>query len=283
MTAPLRTLAMLVGAALFAVLLTALASGVWGALLMVNLKVSPALPWSAAVMAGLLWLMWSYIRGAGPPAATREPRRAALRGGSVSCRVWVWAVLAGVLWIGCLSGFWIVLHRLVATPGNPLPDISRLPAATVAVSLAAASISGAVSEEAGFRGYLQGALERRRLGPAAILITALTMAPVHALTQGFVWPNMLFYLLVDTMLGALAYVTGSILPGIAVHALGLMTFFVLVWPGDAHRAPVRVGIPDAWFWVHVGQAALFAPLAILAFMRLAHLCRSDRATRRAPG
>jgi len=185
----------------------------------------------------------------------------------------LWAVAAGCLWIGFLSGFWIVLHQLVATHGNPLPDTSKLPLATVAVSLAAASISGAVSEEAGFRGYLQSALERRGMGPLAIAVTALVMAPEHALTQGFVWPNMLFYLLVDAMLGALAYVTKSIVPGIAVHALGLLTFFTLVWPGDAHRAQVLSQGADLWFWTHVAQCVVFAALSGAAFLHLLKLSR----------
>jgi membrane protease YdiL (CAAX protease family) len=177
-------------------------------------------------------------------------------------------VAAGASWVVALAGLWIVLHRLVPTPGNPLADFSRLPPLTVAVSLVTAAISGGVSEEAGFRGYFQGALERRGLGPLAILIVALVMAPIHAQTQGFVWPNLVFYLLVDGMLGALAYVTGSIRPGIVVHAFGLFVFFALVWPGDAHRQLIWKSGPDAAFWACAGGTALFAALGALAFARL---------------
>jgi membrane protease YdiL (CAAX protease family) len=188
-------------------------------------------------------------------------------------RIAAWAVAAGVLWVIALAGFWIVLHRLVAAPGNPLADFSRLPPVTVAVSLVMAALSGAVSEEAGFRGYFQGALERRGLGALAILVAALVMAPVHAETQGFVWPTLLFYLLVDVMLGALAYVTQSIRPGIVVHAVGLFIFFAFIWPGDAHRQPIWASGADAEFWISLALMALFAPLGGLAFARLMKLTR----------
>ena len=183
------------------------------------------------------------------------------------------AILAGVLWIVALAGFWIVLHRLVAVQSSPLPDFSKYPVLTVVAALAMASISGGISEEAGFRGYFQGALERRGLGPAAILVVALVMAPEHALSQGFVWPNILFYLMVDVMLGALAYLTRSIRPGIVVHAIGLFVFFTLVWPGDKGRSLIWGHGADAGFWLQLGQTAVFAALGTVAFIQLAKMTR----------
>jgi hypothetical protein len=138
-----------------------------------------------------------------------------------------------------------------------------------------ACASGAVSEEAGFRGYFQGALERSGFGVAAILCTALLMAPIHALTQGFVWPTLLFYLLVDAMLGALAYFTKSIRPGVLVHAVGLFTFFGVIWPRDKDRLSIWQSGADIWFWIHLIQAVLFAVLSLLALSRLAKLVKLD--------
>jgi len=168
-----------------------------------------------------------------------------------------------------------VLHELVPTPSNPLGDFSKLPPITLATSLIMAAVSGAVSEEAGFRGYFQGALERRGLGALAVLAAALVMAPIHAQTQGFVWPNLLFYLLVDSMLGTLAYVTGSIRPGIVVHAVGLFVFFALIWPGDAHRRLIWLGAPDGGFWISASQTLIFAALGAVAFARLIRAARDS--------
>jgi membrane protease YdiL (CAAX protease family) len=263
----------------FAIVMTGLVSGVWGALLMANLATSPAIPWAAAIMALVVWALWSWLGGRWAPRGNQDARRRLLRGGPVSARIGAWAVAAGAAWVVALAGLWIVLHRLVPTPGNPLADFSKLPPLTVAVSLAMAAVSGAVSEEAGFRGYFQGALQRRGLGPLAILIAALVMAPIHAQTQGFVWPNIVFYLLVDTMLGALAYVTGSIRPGVVVHALGLFVFFAFVWPQDAHRQLIGSAGADAGFWISLAQTAVFASLGAAAFVRLLQLTGRSNARR----
>jgi membrane protease YdiL (CAAX protease family) len=183
--------------------------------------------------------------------------------------VFGWAVLAGILSIVALAGFWIVLFQLAQIRGNALPDFSKYPLLTVALVLVMASLVGAVAEEAGFRGYFQGLLEREVSGPAAILIAAVVLAPGHALTQGFAWPILIFYLIVDLMLGMTARLTRSIIPGIVVHATGLLTFFTLVWPNDATRRWSAGAGPDMWFWIHCLQAIIFAAFAILAFRRLA--------------
>ncbi len=261
------------GTGLFAVLFTGIVSGIWGGLLVGNLAVSPAAPWSVAAMALVLWLAFSFLGGRWGHAGSRARRRAWLRSTPLPGPVMALAILAGVLWIVSLAGFWIVLHRLVMVQSNPLPDFSKYPVLTVVAALAMASISGGVSEEAGFRGYFQGALERRGLGPAAILVVALVMAPEHALSQGFVWPNVLFYLLVDVMLGALAYLTQSIRPGIVVHTIGLFVFFTLVWPGDKGRLLISSHGPDAGFWLQLGQTAVFAALGVAAFIQLAKMTR----------
>jgi membrane protease YdiL (CAAX protease family) len=256
-----------------AIVMTALVSGIWAALLLSNLSHSPGLPWSSMVMAVILWALWSYLNGRWAPASTRDARRAYLRAAQLPRRVYSWALIAGLLWVVFLAGFWIVLDQLVTVPGNKLPDFSTLPVLTVIATLIVACASGALSEEAGFRGYFQGSLERAGLGAVAILYTALLMAPIHALTQGFVWPTLVFYLLVDAMLGALAYFTKSILPGIVVHAIGLFTFLGLIWPGDKTRSPIAQGGADWWFWIHLAQTVLFGALSLYALYRLAKLTK----------
>jgi hypothetical protein len=74
----------------------------------------------------------------------------------------------------------------------------------------------------------------------------------------------------------MAYLTNSILPGLTMHAVALFTFFVVVWPQDTQRPLVIETGADAWFWIHVAQAAIFSILAYRAFQRL------RRANHRAP-
>src|ERR1700749_5196704 len=106
----------------FAIVMTALASGVWAALLLTNLAHSPGLPWSSIAMAMLLWALWSFLDGKWGFPGTRAARRSYLRATPLPRRVYSWALIAGLLWVVFLAGFWIVLDQLVSIPGNKLPD-----------------------------------------------------------------------------------------------------------------------------------------------------------------
>lgn len=267
---------------MLALVVTVTVGGVWTALLAANLAISPAIPWAVGVMALLLWLLWRYLDGAGWPRSTSKARRRLLRANRLPARVFAWAVLAGMLAIVALAGLWPVLFQLARLPARSLPSLSAYPLLTVALVLGMASLSGAVAEEAAFRGYFLGLLERRVSRPAAVLMAALVIAPGHALTQGFVWPTLVFYLCVDLMLGALAALTDSILPGIAVHGMGLLVFFTLVWPGDVLRRLVGHGSAEVWLWVHGAQVIVFASLALIGFVRLARSAKIAKTAMPAP-
>jgi membrane protease YdiL (CAAX protease family) len=189
--------------------------------------------------------------------------------------VFAWAVLAGSLAIVGLAGLWIVLWQIARGSGNPLPDFSRYPVVDVVLVIGMASVTAAVAEEAGFRGYFQSALEPRIGGRLAILVTALVMLPAHGVTQGFALTTAFFYICVDGTLGAMAYITGSIVPGIVVHFIGLVAFFAIIWPFDATRRVIAQDGADVWFWLHVAQVVVTGGLAGLAFRHLARMPRHD--------
>jgi Type II CAAX prenyl endopeptidase Rce1-like len=134
-----------------------------------------------------------------------------------------------------------------------------------------------LSEEAGFRGYLQVSLERDFSGVVAVLVSSVFFALVH-LNHGAYWPKQLVYFLAGVVFGAIAFFTKSLWPGIVAHVIGDMTFFIFVWPHDAARHLVSEGGADAWFWMHAAQGAIFTGLAILAFAHLASLTVHVRAT-----
>jgi len=274
----LRAFGTVLWTAAFAVLLTAVTSGVWSGLLLANLSTTPALPWAALLMALIVVAGFAYLGGKWGPKRTQAARCNYLRARTLSPGLFTLAVTAGVLCVIALAGLWIVLVQLVKVPGNNVPDFSHYPAVTVVATLAMAALSGAVSEEAGFRGYFQGTLEKYLPGPIAILVCALVMAPEHALTQGFVWPILIFYLLVDTMLGVSAWLTKSILPGIVIHAVGLFVFFALVWPHDKDRALIWKSGADHWFWFHLAQAIVFGVLGIFLFRRVARVALTNKET-----
>ena len=256
-----------------AFVLSLLPGAVWAGLLTANLKTGVETPWSVPAALVLLWLAWRFLGGEGPWKPS-EARRAYRRALPVSAPVWGWALLANAFALAALVGLWIGLRHLVKIPGNPLPDFSHYPLPVLVAVLACAALVGAVGEEVGLRGYLQGRLERGLPGSLAILLTALIAAPGHALTQGFVWPTLLFYLLADITYGLTARLTGSIVPGIIAHTCGLFVFFFAVWPADACR--VLLPWTDSGILSLAALAVIAGALAVWSFMRLGGLVRPPR-------
>jgi membrane protease YdiL (CAAX protease family) len=221
-------------------------------------------------------LAWQYLGGKWGPQSTSEARRRYLRAKPLSGQVFAWALVAGLLSIVALVGFWIVLFQLVKIPARVLQNFSGYPLLTVTLVLVMAALVSSLAEEVGFRGYFQGMLEQQVSGPVAIVIAALLIAPAHGLTQGFVWPILLWYFFADVMFGAMAYFTKSILPGIVVHSIGLLIFFTLVWSYDAQRRLVWETGANTGFWIAAAQAIIFTVLALLAFSQLAGVTRRVR-------
>ncbi len=262
------------GFGLLAFAITILAGGIWSALLVTNLRISPVAPWSVPAMALLLWLMWSYLGGRGWPGSTSERRRRYLRANRRCGRTNLWALVAGVLSVVALAGYWIVLFQLVKMAPNALPDVSSYPRMTVALMILMGSLGAPLMEEAGFRGYFQVALEQEFRGPVAVMVSSLVFALAHY-AHGFLWPKLLVYFLAGTAFGVTAYLTNSTLPAILPHMIGDLTFFTLVWPHDAARRLVWDSGTDSWFWIHVAQAIVFTVLAVWAFQRLARVSSRD--------
>jgi membrane protease YdiL (CAAX protease family) len=263
-----RRISAVVAAAVFPLVITAFAAGVWGALISLNLKTSPAIPWAVPAMALILWLLWQYLGGRWWPRSTSESRRTYLRANWVQFPVFVWAFLAGVLSIIALAGLWIVLFQLVKMTPNALPSAAGYPLLTIVLALVMASLVAPFSEEAAFRGYSQVILEREFSTPIAVVVSSVFFALAH-LTHGLFWPKLLVYFLVGVTFAVTATLTKSTLPAIPVHFVGDMVFFIFVWPHDAARRLVSEAGADANFWIHVAQIIICTPLAMLAFRRLA--------------
>ena len=261
-------------ASALAFLILGCAQGIWGVLSTSNLLLSPAIPWSVPIMAVVLWLIWQYLSGKGWPRSTAQARRQLLRAKPVSRQVLAWTMLTGVFSIVALTGYWIVMFSLFKmAPNNALPDFSHYPLLTSVLVMVMIALVSPFSEEAAFRGYCQSILERTFRGPAAsVLLSALLFALAH-LTQGFFLPKLFVYFLAGVVLGAAAYVTRSILPGIPVHIMADLTFLIFVWPYDAQRRVIWETGADGWFWLHVAQALLFTVLTLLAFRQLARVAK----------
>ncbi len=273
-----RRLVAVVQAGIASYFIALVLQSVWLALIVANLNTSPAIPWSVPAIAVLVWLAWQYLGGKWWPRSTAESRRRHLRAHTIPTQVFILAVLAGALAVAALAGYWIVMTQIVRMPSNALPDTSKYPWLTVALMVAAGSLIGPVMEQAGFWGYGQVMLEKAFSAPVAIVILSILfgLGP-HPPMGAVLWPKFVFYFLTSVAFGAMACLSGSILPGLAVHILGDLTFFTVVWPHDSTRPLVGERGTDAWFWIHVAQAIVFTALAVVAFTRLAKIAGRVRA------
>jgi membrane protease YdiL (CAAX protease family) len=245
-----------------------------------NLRYFPSVPWAVPLTAVYLWFFWRYLGGAGPPDSTADARRVSLRAKSVSGRVWAWSLLAGGLGIVALVLALRVANRMVALPEQQLPGFGRASKFTVvSLLLAAAPVAGIV-EEAAFRGYMQGPIERRAGLPVAILITGTMFAVAHLDFTPILWP---YYVAVAAIYGTVTHLTKSILPAVVLHTAGNLYSNMDLWlHGQAEwQASVGTGAliwtagADAPFWI-VGISLLVVAAAMVwAYLQLARAVRES--------
>jgi hypothetical protein len=261
-----RRAATVVRATLLALLIALAPQGVWSALILTNLRISPTVPWAVALMAALLWAMWRYLGGAFPPRRTSKYRRLHLRAILVPRHTLAWALIAGTLSLIALTGYWIILARLVRMPGSVLPSMTNVPHWIVVLAVATGAAISPMCEQIGIWGYGHVMLRRDFTRRSAIVLSALIFAVAPHPPFGVpLLPKIAFFFLVGLPFAITADLTGSILPNLPVHILGLFTFFTVVWPHDPERQLLRERGLDVWFLLHVAQATVFTTLAAWAF------------------
>ena len=216
----------------------------WTIAFMVNTSVLPQVPWNVPVGLLYLWLGLRYFGGAGWPASTAARRRSALRAASPSREQWLWSLLYALLCLIFLNSIINVVYAFVSVPKADPMDTSMLPWWTLYPSLIMLSINAGVSEEAGFRGYMQGGLERRYGPVVAIVVTSVLFWIAHfnhntgvsrfALLLGY-----------GAALGALTWAARSIWPAIVTHAFCDAVSFLTLASGFGPRWFMKKPAPYA--------------------------------------
>lgn len=247
--------------------ITAIGQGLWGAMAIVNVKFTPALPWSAIVMPAVLAGLGLFLAGRGWPRRGANARRALVPLAPVSRTAWIWSLAAGGASVVALAGLWSVFGSLVRTAPNLLPDTHSLPLWTGIPMLLVSIVAAPLTEELAFRGYALGLLRRHFGTISALVISSLMFAAAH-LTQGLYPTKLAVYFLFGLGLAAIVWRTGSLLPAMAVHSFGDLVFFTCVWPYDAGRRLVTEGGADSGFYAAVALTVVCSVLWGFAFRRL---------------
>ncbi len=224
-------------------------------------------PWSLVVMAIVLGVYLGYFSGHWWPKATIESRRVRFRAIKLPMRVWKWSLIAALLAVVVFQSSLVIAFRIIEFPAEAFDlgiDFGDLPIWVVGFFILMAALVAGITEEVGFRGYMQVPLEKR-YGPAVgIAVVSIAFAVAH-LNQAFAGGAILIMLFaLGAVWGVLALVSGSLIPVIISHTVMDIVMFSYWWTDVAGRFDFRpigeTGI-DTHFIVWV--AVFVASLALL--------------------
>ncbi len=274
----------IVRAVLTGLVLAAFGTVPWAILVSANTRHWPAVPWAVPPLALYLWLFWRYVRGAGWPRWNAETRRTLCRANRLPDDVWGMALLAGGIGLVAVVLLQGVTSRLVTLPRQRELDPSQFPLVTLLSWVVMSAAVAGVVEEAAFRGYMQGPIERRHGPVTAILVTGSLFGLAHFTHPEVTLVLMPYYLAVAAVYGALAHFTDSILPSMVLHAGGnLLSAFDLFsrgrseWQTSATPPPlIWESGADASFRTAIVAAMLAGAAAVWAYAALARVTRGAR-------
>lgn len=221
-----------------------------------NLALVPTVPWAIVPMAIYLRLYWKYIGGRIGPSETAPTRREQLRAKPLAPRVWAMAIVSGLTGFAAILALTAAMARLVTLPSGQILFPTGVPAVTAATLLVMASLVAGVTEEAAFRGYMQGPIERRYGLLVAIMVNGTAFGLLHFPNHpDAVIPMLPYYIAVAAVYSGLTWATNSILPAVALHVGGDVWSLGRLWltgrpewqRSDAPLALVWNGGVDASF------------------------------------
>src|SRR6185295_19649180 len=137
----------------------------------------------------------------------------------------------GLIGFGALLTLVTLMARVMAMPAaTPIEAPPGMPPATMFTLLTMSSFVAGVTEEASFRGYMQGAIEQRYGPSAGILVSGTMFGVLHFPNHPNAVLQMLpYYLAVSALYGGLTWATNSILPALALHAGGDVWSLTRLW------------------------------------------------------
>jgi membrane protease YdiL (CAAX protease family) len=270
-----------IASAVFAGLAVLLAGNLpWIALLApLNLRLLPSIPWAIAPMAIYLWFYWQYIGGRIGSADSAAMRRASLRAHSVHADVWTGAIVTGLIGFAAVAALVVLMSRLIAMPESaPIALPRDMPPLTGFLLLVMASIVAGMTEEAGFRGYMQGPIERRYGLLLALLVNGAAFGLLHFPSHPSAVLSMLpYYLGVTAVYGGLTWAANSILPAMTLHIGGDVWSLTRLWVTRQPEWQLSSTAPPLVWDVGPDTAFLVTVVLVVVLAAVfAVLCRSLR-------
>ena len=224
-----RTVATAIGAGVAVIIV---GEAVWLSLIAAYSRHPTPFPWLVVAMAAFLAAAGAWLKWGRWPRTGAAARSAGARLNAVPLKVFALSLLAG--WASFFAGAGAyVAYRMHAGLGGEVPmTLPPGPKPAIIAALAMAAIVAGTIEEVAVRGFMQSRLEKAYGLVPASAISGFVWALFHtnhsyfdtSLVDAGVWFGVFFA--VSTILGRIASLTNSVLPGIVVHAGFDATYFV---------------------------------------------------------
>lgn len=233
-----------------------------------NFRFGTFAPWVILPMALYLWAYWRFIGGEWGDPISAASRRSNLRANRLPPRMWAASLSAGAVGFAALLALLTLAARVVRLPSSaPIVTPAAMPVVTGFLLIVMQSIVAGVTEEAAFRGYMQGPIERQYGVIVAILVNGTFFGLLHFGNHpGDVVPMLPYYIAVAAVYGGLTWATDSILPALVLHSAGDVVVLTRWWITGLPEWQLSP-TPPSLVWEH-GVDASFV-MATAAFIVLA--------------
>ena len=190
------------------------------------------MPWSFIIMIGLLTIYILFFSGRKWHPKSAELRKVNFRGVKLSNRQWIISLFAAALIVLIEQSGLVVTFRIIEFPAEMFTQaysfLDNIPQWAGWLAVIMISIVAGICEEVGFRGYMQLPLENKYGPIAGIAIVSVVIVLVH-LHQAWAGPIIIHIFLVSVLFGAIAYFSGSLIPGIIAHIVMDVFNFSFWW------------------------------------------------------
>jgi membrane protease YdiL (CAAX protease family) len=224
-------------------------------------------PWSLPVMWIVLGLYLKYFSGSWWTKSTAQIRAENFRCTKLSASTWKWSLFAALAIVAVIESSLVFTLRMVEFPAetwNMGLDYKAYPFWQVWLYVVLMASVAGITEEVGFRGYMQVPLEKRYGPVLSISFVALMFMLLH-LNQAWA-PIMLLHLFViGAMWGILANASRSLIPTIVSHSVADVFNFSYWWTdiaGNFVRRPIAETGVDPFHRLGVDPGDICCPFRL---------------------
>jgi len=236
-------------------------------------------PFSLIVLFVILFIYLKYFSGRlgikGPLSVSFRTEN--FREIRLSGEVWRWAILGALIFVVIQQSMFVVTFRIFEYDPDVMVtfQLGDHPSWLLWYFSVASALIAGISEEVGFRGYMQVPMESKYKPWIANTIVSVIFLLFH-LNQGWAVPSMFPILFVSSILiGMLVIASNSLLPGIIAHFVVDIFNFSYWWSDLAGKFEYRP-ITETGTDVHFIIWLVAFILSVMLFLLVARKTKQER-------